>query len=370
MSALNRIVEPSPGLGTSAARFRPHYRRRGVPVKTTVLGSRAKIVTAAYVWSVLISGIFGRNSGAELHPDISIVGVAKCGTSHMYTILKSHADTVALPKEWCPKNVSRTQLQSFHESVRERLSESGGRTTVAACINAHKSYEYFSHVKRASPGIRPKFIYMLRDPADLLWASFNFWTNPGDARRDTFARWTEAGASYRSPGYFHELLLSEGRVMGGINVTFEFLAERYFLSDLEAIIGAAGRGSVLILESSQLQSQAIDSTLRELARFNGLRLSGFDLRKAHAATNSGHMLDSRGFWAVSDVAPVLSGIYEISGFRPMLPATRRYIYSRAREFCRHVYRQYGIAFKRCLDSGERRKVSTISSLPRLHIITK
>ena len=286
---------------------------------------------------------------APVHPDISIVGVPKCGTSHMYTILRTHRATMALAKEWCPANVTFQALSSYARKVDKRLRAAQGLRSVAACIDTEKSYRFYMHAKQRSPGISPKFIYMIRDPAELLWASYNFWSMPGDTKEDTLFRWTRREHSYRSPQHFHELLLSEGRILGGMNLTQEFFRQRYSLPYLDALISEAGRDNVMIVEASRLEAAEVDNLLKDLAKFTRLSLVGFNKKSARSTTNSGFKLGSRGVWAVTNERK--AGVYEISGYKPMLEASRELILGKAYPFCQHVREKYQVTFHACLAQG-------------------
>lgn len=289
------------------------------------------------------------------HPAISIVGLGKCGTSHLYRLLRSHPRVIAVGKEWCPSSLSKDDLDTYARSLTARFWElmastkrRGAAVSLNSCINTHASLEYFKFVTEAQTpssdlARAPKFIFLIREPADLLWASFNFWTNHGDIEKEFPGRWT-TNRQYRSPSYFHELLLAEGRIQGSYNITDKWLEERYRLHDLEALIGVAGRQNVMVVDNSRLEARDF---LDDLARFTGLGVMGFNRKIAGGRTNVGFAYHLRGA-GKSMQFRVEPGIYQVSGFTPMRDDTRNLIHRKANSFCQRVHRDYGVEWRDCL----------------------
>ena len=295
-----------------------------------------------------------------LHPDIQIVGMPKSGTSQMYQLLAKHKDVRALRKEWCPTLNSLQDNFDFSREVTKSIQELHAQhgpniKTASACINPRLSAGIFDFLLKQSvqplPNMRPlpntpKFIYLLRDPADLLWASFNFWTVPSDSLENIPGRWTSK-ENFRTPEYFHVFLESEGRIKGSYNLTLGYLLEKYMLNWLDELISKAGRENVLVLRSSDLEGPNVDTFIERFAKQVGLSVEGFDQKVLRGRTNSGLAYDTRG--AHNFVRNLTTtGVYEISGFRPMLPKTRAMIYDRARGFCKLLVSKYGVYLEDCL----------------------
>ena len=287
-----------------------------------------------------------------LHPDIQIAGIPKAGTSQMYQLLKNHEDTVALRKEWCPNDGDLLKYsKDISDAILElRAGSKGDVKSVSACINTKMSLEYFRWVKEHGMPLQntPKFIFLMRDPADWLWARFNFWTTNADVFHNLPTRWTTE-QSYRSPEYFQITMEAEGRLVGSINLTQTFFQEQYKLDALEQLMEAAGRENVMVINSGDLE-EPDGAFIERFTKFTGLSVDGFNETVLHGRTNSGSSLNTRGMSNIMETPQVAAGVYEISGYRPMLPKSRAFIYEHARSFCQELAAKYGIYFSRCLNS--------------------
>ena len=279
--------------------------------------------------------------------------MAKSGTSQMFKLLTTHEGTDNVRKEWCPdaQNMQNYALE-LSAAIRERKARSGGNVQiVSACIDPIRSLAYYRWVKEANGAPlpnTPKFIFLMRDPADLLWARYNFWTNEGDVKQNYPTKWTEKPDSYRTPEYFQDILEAEGRIHGSFILRHMYFRRYYALDAVDELIEAAGRENVMILNSADLEGPNADATIRRLSEWAGLSVKGFNETVLHGRTNSGSSLNTRGMDNIMETPQVATGVYEISGYRPMLPKSRAFIYERARSFCEEAQTKYGVHFKRCL----------------------
>ena len=87
-----------------------------------------------------------------------------------------------------------------------------------------------------------------------------------------------------------------------------------------------------------------------MASFLGVRASGFALDVASGRTNSQARTEGRGVNIIQE-DPVATGVYEISGSRPMLCATRRVIYSKTQDLCRVLSSAFEVRYDACLGGG-------------------
>ena len=106
-----------------------------------------------------------------------IIGAMKCGTSSLYTYLEGHPEicpAVGKEPEFFSENQAITvqvdkysDLWSFNDSVHKyALEASTGYTKYPSEPNVAKNiYNY---------GIRPKFIYIIRNPFDRITSHYNF----------------------------------------------------------------------------------------------------------------------------------------------------------------------------------------------------
>ena len=198
----------------------------------------------------------------------------------------------------------------------------------------------------------PKFIYLMRDPADLLWARFNFWTTAGDANIHVPGRWTQED-NFRSPEYFQVMLEAEGLIHGSYNLTHEYLKNQYHLQTVDEMMRMVGEENVMIVNSADLEEPHVDAFIRRLSNWTGLSVEGFDQKILYGRTNSGSNLKTRGAGRVISNDDRSAGVYEISGSRPMLPKSRAFIYERAQSFCEEVNARYRVNFGRCLGFAAR-----------------
>jgi hypothetical protein len=242
------------------------------------------------------------------------------------------------------------------------MSEAGTEIKIAsACINSLASLAYYRWMKANAAPLHnvPKFIFLMRDPADFLWARFNFWTIASDAHLHIPGRWTQ-NDNFRSPQYFHELLMAEGKIKGSYNVTPEFTHLIYRLDTLDALIEEAGRENVLVINSNDLEAECIDDFLKIFSNWSELSVAGFNKEVLRGRTNSGVTLSSRGIdMSISNINSTSRGVYEISGFRPMLQESREFIYRRVLEFCRLVAEKYGIYFHDCLEEPSEKQTNHV-----------
>ena len=186
--------------------------------------------------------------------DLNIAGLPKAGTSHFYRILTTHAHATVfdpLTKEQCVKlslddkrliegwdlepfrdeatdrqRMIQLGLKRFHRGQHKRVSHSPAtnKTTVNGCI-------YYPDVELSWFYVRPpaskKYFFLFRDPADWLWASYNFWQDavydPGSFDKEYEGRgfWINDKEHYRSPEMFHEFIASGTKTrMGARMISF------------------------------------------------------------------------------------------------------------------------------------------------------
>jgi hypothetical protein len=171
-------------------------------------------------------------------PDIWILGFPKAGTSQLYQLLTHHPALQAFhrTKEFCmdnnmwldysqPNEKLYASLYSYHEFMNSNMSKpvsTRKKLTVNACLNSKETllnYMYIQkHYLNASSDLgEMKFIITFRDPADLLYSMFNFFTNPSVdvIGRRPVQTWSYELLDYRSPELFHELLVSGNKTLYG-----------------------------------------------------------------------------------------------------------------------------------------------------------
>jgi hypothetical protein len=356
--------------------------------------------------------------------DISILGFPKAGTSHLYRILVTHPDTAPLfkRKEFCvdhghfldytgskrkrqppryqqqqqqqhdqssPDQVTNTTLSrlqhklwKYHKHVykkRQNITEElrrdhGATTTRTLLINACLQPEELDYHAAYTPfPAKAKFIILFRDPADWLWATWNFWFDRAlDMPRPRNHDWASPGVHYRSPELFHELILSDETVKPAATRFAGMRQETVHTPRRIQVM--VGKDNVLCLKNEDMRPEqirrskggpAVENTLHrqedasfldQLARFTGLNQSKFDTTVMSSASNCN---SQKGFGKVCNISTsggssVGEGgagqAYEITHHRPMLQATRHLIYLQFHEECKLWALEFGIFYHDCLNA--------------------
>jgi hypothetical protein len=316
-------------------------------------------------------------------PNLNVVGLAKTGTSQLYKILTSHAGTVpfAAKKEHCmqgaqhiswdvPREVKaatdedkrtvQANLYEYHEksaAINAALHGNTGTSkghwnshshlqSVNGCLNLHDLWLHLHYI----PPTNAKFFLLLRDPADWLWAGFNFWVGDLDIR---FAHtqkdklWASAKSEYRSPELFHELIVSGHATTSGSNLLEKL--RRQTVTAGRRIVDLVGRENVLFLRNEDMLPENIDQTdgmLDQIANFTGLERSKFTGPVLHTMMNCN---DNKGFSKTCQDDVSSRGAYAIAGDRHMLEKTRAFIYLHYQEECQIWAKEFGVVYPDCVN---------------------
>ena len=277
-------------------------------------------------------------------PDINIAGYPKTGTSQLYRILAGHsriASSTAV-KEFCygSENNLLAHLYEYRKQLylhRLKLNDSS-KLTVNGCllgsINAEVNYMYI-------PQRGEKFIVMYRDPADWLWAAWNFWYDGSMDNPDKFGALTTAEKNFRSPELFHEIIASKGKLMLFNNI---FVRLQKATWDGMRMIELVGRNNVLFLRNEDITPSTIKSSgaLERLSNFLSISSSEFGSEILERANCN----DAKG---ENKICPKIftPGLYKTADYRPMLEKTRVLIYAFSQSACTFWYDQYEIDYPHC-----------------------
>ena len=330
--------------------------------------------------------------------DLNVVGMAKAGTSQLYKILTDlHPDTRPLhptEKEFCMlgamhvmwelQPVTRTitnikahvqhNLYHWHANLAALLlaganksdtttsgssssssSSSGSKPiqTVNGCVNWHDLWLHLHYIQPP----QARYFVLIRDPADWLWATWNFWMDAAlDARQDGNEKeWANADRHYRSPELFHELILGDTKTMSGASLLIGLKQSTVVYG--RRLVALAGREKVLFLRNEDLLPDRIDAkggALDQISDFAGLDRSRFRQDGLHSFTNCN---DVKGLTATCgggnsggdhvNRTTTRRGAYEIAGNRTMLEATRKFIYLKFWEECKIWSNEFGIHYPDC-----------------------
>jgi hypothetical protein len=314
-------------------------------------------------------------------PDINIAGLAKGGTSQLYKILVSHPETIPFRKglkEECLIRSSEHILEDWNGFVPgtqptskqlvlqkslfnafQRVSNNSGTYAFKQSVNGCILENMWSVVHQyIQPPQEKKYIIALRDPAEWLWAGYNFWALP---KVDAFTSptetwtWTDPAKQYRSPEMFHELVASS-YATNLYNQSMKLL-EDSFLASPWKYDTMVGLENILFIHNEDMLPGVVEQkggVLDRISEFTGLYRDGFDPNIFGSIVNCN---DVKGGVSGS-CGTTKSSAYEITGGRSMLPETRTLIYLRFHEECKLWSERYNAVYTDCLNVLESTKQET------------
>jgi hypothetical protein len=314
-------------------------------------------------------------------PDISIIGLAKAGTSQLYHIWTHHAAATpfnAGTKEYCMRlpaplmdpgswanDDRRLQLQKglydwhrnlYAQSIQRQSANK--KKTINGCLSEHEvwlSVHYLNATVRGVPNPvdgntkqQPKYILLLRDPADLLWGIWNYWVDMGlDTKLDTPGSWATRDLHYRSPELFHELVLSAHKTKGGDRLVNGL--RRQSVTNGRRLVALVGRDNVLFLRNEDMLPAVVEQPgglLDRLSNFSGLDRTRFGDDGLRTIRNCNDVKGEK-----SKCGNITTSAYEITGHREMLESTRSLIYLHFQEECHIWEKEFGVTYPDCLNAA-------------------
>jgi hypothetical protein len=185
---------------------------------------------------------------------------------------------------------------------------------------------------------------MVRNYADMLWSSYNFWCDSKfdkDYQHCGFEKWVIPGVHHRSPENFHDLMMLDYNRTHGVAQPFFFPikvkpwdnfypphlpivhANNYFQKLLDDTLFANGcRNSTLVIASEELDSNPLDVAQRVAKRLK-FDITGIDISDfTHIRINT---QDFKGESHNISISKYQQGLYNASGYLPMMNETRSLI---------------------------------------------
>lgn len=292
------------------------------------------------------------------YPEINVVGNLKTGTSQLYNIFNTHRDVHRIKddeKEHCAmddlseEKVSQSTqeygLHTWHSYYYSHYDEKDHRPRVNGCV-AWSQVE--KQIAYRPPSPNAKFFIILRDPADWTWAAYNFWKDHAWDDWDDDGNWVQDKKDYRSPEAFHEVILSGGKLKA-----YEGLMELRdesvtILRRMQALVG---KENLIVLRNEDLVPGRVNlagGVLDKLSNATGLAKDGFDDAVLSSRSNC-NAHKGYGSKACTEKSHQ-SGGYPVTHNRPMLDATRSFIYLQWHAECRIWAAEFGIVYPECLDA--------------------
>lgn len=312
------------------------------------------------------------SNNTSIFPNLNVVGLAKTGTSQLYKILTSHPD--ATPdnekKEYCmyganhiswdtdegamapdnAKHIVQANLYAWHQQAAAAAATSihNHLQTVNGCLNLHDTWLHLNYLHP----VNAKYFILLRDPADWLWAGFNFWVDDvldgrGQGPEGKKKLWASASTEYRSPELFHELIVSGHSTKSGARLLDTLRWQTVTAG--RRLVALAGKEQVLFLRNEDMLPEHIDRAggmLDQIANFTGLARSKFTGPGLHTMLNCN---DNKGFQSKCHEGSSSRGSYEIAGNRKMLEKTRAFIYLHYQEECQIWAKEFGVMYLDCVN---------------------
>jgi len=293
-------------------------QKRGCALLLLLLPSLLSVARAAPNCEAL-----SRKNVSSFYPNFHVLGFAKCGTSFLYEFIRSHKQVQAAhtQKERCFDTNSvmgllRKRSQSPY-SVSGCLSRI--QLTSTACLWPLLEFQ-------------PKYIISVREPADWLWAKYNYWTIAMDTKLNTPSHWTNQN-SYRSPELFHELVLAGSRVVIDTRPGYEHYGNPIvakWIEEIQHVSTLVGAANLMVVNIDSPKSDP--DFAAHLAAFLGLS-NDFELSPS-GLINSGASYESKGASKKTAAKSTANdGLYKVSGWRPMFNTTRSLIREREHPAC-------------------------------------
>ena len=304
------------------------------------------------------------------YPNIEIAGFPKAGTSQLYNILTNRPDTVAFHpsnKEFCSGTMSGTDedLQQrlykwAKKTYRDNLPRINNTATsslpttmenqkplqvVNGCISIEDVIIRHNYLHLAGTGTQ-KIVVLFRDPAEWMWATWNFWTDSNnDVDEGPASRWTNKTLNYRSPELFHEMFAAGPDKTKMFSKIFTVL-RRQSVKGIYSLWAAVGRENVLLLKSEDMKPNVVNATggfLDRLSSFTGLDRSLY----SDQIFKFSNCNNAKGVNSIC--SGVFSATYDIAGGRELLPETRDLVYLYFWEECKIWSKAFGVHYPDCVD---------------------
>ena len=158
-------------------------------------------------------------------------------------------------------------------------------------------------------------------------------------------KWVNETLHYRSPEVFHEVMLSGGKLIGSQRM--DDLREDSVIV-IRRLLTLVGKNNLVILKNEDLTPDRVHArggALDKISEATKLAKDGFDEETLHSRSNcNAH----KGYGAKCTEESHKSGGYPVTHNRPMLEATRRFIYLQWHAECKIWAEEFGIVYPDCL----------------------
>lgn len=299
------------------------------------------------------------------YPAIIITGLPKCGTSAMYEVLAKFPGAIKMEaKENCAHHRRRPHWK-YLQSL-PRMENLGATSLVIdGCIDLSVNMKMRTILNE--PNVQ--YIVMVRDYADMLWSSYNFWCHPQyDANNGDcgFEKWVQPGVHKRSPGMFHDIMLldSNGTTDAVQPFTYPIKTNPWdnWYPPHRPVIGAESyykglisktlfhrncQNLTTVIASEELDAHPMDVALR-ISNILHFDITGLDLSSLY--NKRVNTQDHKGESNLVNISSYSPGLYKASDYKPMLSETRALLNKHWKEDCIYVSVLANYTYAACASS--------------------
>lgn len=309
-------------------------------------------ITCENVWSKHCPEDSSSRTIRVCYPAIIVTGFPKCGTSAMYEVLSQFPGAVTMSeKENCPSTRRRPHWIYFNSLP--RMDDIGPRSLIIdGCIDIEKNMKIRTLIEY--PEVY--YLVMVRDYADMVWSSYNFYCKREYDGVDHcgYEKWASAEHHRRSPRLFHDLIAADANHTTGVVQPFYYPMVRpcinaggYYFEQVEFFLHRNGlQNHTIVVASEELDAFPLQVAER-VARILQYDISGISLQRLDEVRINSQ--EDKGASHAVSMAQYQPGLYRISGYQPMLRETRELLNRCWREDCLRLAALSPYRYDACFD---------------------
>jgi hypothetical protein len=271
----------------------------------------------------------------------------------MYDLLSRWPGAIVMDvKENCPDKRSRSHW-AFFQSQPEFKDVKENSLIIDGCVDvlSNMKIRLFLH----NPTVF--YIVMIRDYADMLWSSYNFWCHIHyDTEACSFDRWANKKYHRRSPELFQELIHADSIGNRSMQQPFYYPMHRpcanaggYYTEYVDLHIYRLGlKNDTIVVASEELDVRPLAVTQR-LASIMGIHVDLEHYAPRNFSQVRINTQDNKGANNEVSVNSYKPGRYNISNYRPMLNETRELLNSCWQADCIAIIERWGYVYQACLE---------------------
>lgn len=199
---------------------------------------------------------------------------------------------------------------------------------------------------------------MIRDYADMLWSSYNFWCKSAYDRVGCgFDNWSVIGVHQRSPSLFHDLIIADRDHNMTVIQPFHYPMHRpcinaggYFTEYIDFNLKTVPATHKLALSSEEMEVAPL-KVIQRVVDFMHLNISANKIDLGNFTHIRVNAQENKGAAKVTFLSQYQPGIYNISGFQPMYNSTRAILNQCWQADCQSLAQRFGYQYTACHQGG-------------------